>query len=275
MTTLTAQLEANLAVVSGRIAAACARVGREPGEVTLVAVTKYARPDWVRGLVSLGVRDLGESRPQQLAERAAWFDEAVRWHLVGPLQRNKVRKVLALRTRGFSGAGVGCPEFNFPRGVLDPLTTSNGKLNSGHPTPSTSPALIHSVDSPRLLTAIDRIAAEERLQPRVLLEVNVSGDEAKHGFAPEELLQSWDEISAATHVTVAGLMTMAPWDDDPERSRPVFRKLRELRDELRERSNATDLRELSMGMSGDYEVAVEEGATLVRIGSRLFEGLAE
>jgi PLP dependent protein len=233
MNAIAAQLETNLVAVSDRIAAACARVGRKPAEVTLVAVTKYARPSWVRGLVSLGVRDLGESRPQQLVERAEWFDVAVRWHLIGPLQRNKVRKLLP------------------------------------------TVALIHSVDSLRLLSAIDRIAAEERLQPRVLLEVNVSGEEAKHGFAPEEVWDRWSDIAAATHVTVAGLMTMAPWDDDPERSRPVFRKLRQLRDELRERSNAADLRELSMGMSGDFEVAVEEGATLVRIGSRLFEGLAE
>lgn len=233
MPAIAAQLETNLAAVNDRIAAACARAGRDPGDVTLVAVTKYARPEWVRGLVSLGVRDLGESRPQQLAERANWFDDSVRWHLIGQLQRNKVRKTL-------------------------PLT-----------------ALIHSVDSLRLLSAIDRIAEEERLQPRLLLEVNVSGEEVKHGFAPENVVNLWDEISATTNVSVAGLMTMAPWSDDPEQSRPVFRKLRELRDELRSLSpDSGDLQELSMGMSGDFEVAIEEGATLVRIGSRLFEGLA-
>jgi PLP dependent protein len=247
MTTIADQLAINLAAVNGRIAAACARAGRGPEDVTLVAVTKYARPECVRGLVSQGVRELGESRPQQLAERAEWFDASIRWHLIGSLQRNKVRKMLQLRTRGFSEIPGFCP----------------------------TAVLIHSVDSLRLLSAIDRIAAEEQLQPRVLLEVNIAREEAKHGFAPQELLQSWSDVAAASHVSVAGLMTMAPWDDDPERSRPVFRRLRELRDELQRRSAAIPLPELSMGMSGDYEVAVEEGATLVRIGSRLFEGLAE
>jgi hypothetical protein len=227
------QLASNLATVNRRLAAACARAGRDAGEVTLVAVTKYARPEWVRGLVSLGVQDLGESRPQQLTERAGWFDNSVRWHLIGPLQRNKVRKTLPV-------AG-----------------------------------LIHSVDSLRLLSAIDRVAAEERMRPRVLLEVNVAGEEAKHGFAPDDVVSGWSEVASAAHVSVAGLMTMAPSDDDPERSRPVFRRLRELRDELRARHPESDLPVLSMGMSGDFEVAIEEGATLVRIGSRLFEGLAE
>jgi len=232
MSTLTATIQSNLAEVREGIAAACRRNGRDPDDVTLVAVTKYAQPEWVRELAALGVTDLGESRPQQLLQRAGEFGDPVRWHLVGHLQRNKVRKVLPVA------------------------------------------ALIHSVDSVRLLSAVDRIAEEEGLTPRVLLEVNVSGEAAKDGFAPQELIEQWEEILAVKHVRIDGLMTMAPFADEPENSRRYFRELCRLRDSLRDRSPARlPLPELSMGMSRDFEVAVEEGATLVRIGRRLFAGL--
>jgi pyridoxal phosphate enzyme (YggS family) len=216
------------------MAAACHRVGREPASVTLVAVTKSARPDWIPALVDIGQTDLAENRPQQLVERAAQIEGPVHWHLIGHLQRNKARQIL-------------------------PLVS-----------------LIHSVDSLRLLTTLDQLAAGKDLQPRVLLEVNVSGEASKDGFRAIELLAAWDQIIACHHVRVEGLMTMAPLSERPDDARPTFAGLRELRDQLRTRSPAgVSLPHLSMGMSGDFEIAIEEGATLVRIGSALFEGLKE
>lgn len=224
------QLQQNLARVQARIAAACRRVGRDPADVELVAVTKSAPLDWIRHLPELGVRKLGENRPQQLVERAAQVS-GVEWHLVGHLQRNKVRSVL----------------------------------------PHT--ALIHSVDSLRLLQRISDVAGELQQTVRVLLQVNVSGEASKQGLAPEELLQAWPAFDAVPHVEIAGLMAMAPLADDPEAARPTFRGLRELRDRLVRLPGEPRLPTLSMGMSHDMDVAVEEGATVVRIGSALFEGL--
>ena len=225
-------IDENYRAVRERIGAACRRVGRDPASVTLVAVTKYAELAWMRRLVALGAVELGENRPQQLVARAREIPDPVHWHLIGHLQRNKVRSVL-------------------------PVTT-----------------LIHSADSLRLLQAIDRIAGELALQPRVLVELNLSGDSAKHGFQIDELRRVWDEALQLEHVRIEGLMTMAAYSPNPEDARPAFRRLRELRDELQSRLGAaTRLEHLSMGMTGDFEVAIEEGATLVRIGSALWEGL--
>jgi PLP dependent protein len=231
MPTIETRIAENYREVVQRIDAACRRSGRPTSDVTLVAVTKYARIEWVQALAELGVRDLGESRPQQLIERIPLVTRPVRWHLVGHLQRNKARRVL-------------------------PLVE-----------------LIHSVDTLRLLNHVDRLAEELGLRPRLLLEVNVSGEAAKDGFAPDELRREWHAVLGCRHVRIDGLMTMAPLADDAEEARPVFRRLRELRDELAARSPDLPLRELSMGMSGDFEVAIEEGATFVRTGSRLFAGL--
>jgi pyridoxal phosphate enzyme (YggS family) len=234
MATIEAQLAANLERVRGRIRHACARAGRAPEAVTLVAVTKYAELDWVRALPALGVTDLGESRPQQLCERAELLTAAVRWHLIGHLQRNKVRRVL-------------------------PLTVC-----------------VHSVDSWKLLDRIELLAAELNLRPRVLLEVNVAGEASKDGFSLDELRRGWDGVARYERAQVAGLMTMAPFLEDPAAARPVFRRLRELRDELAAQSPAgCSLPELSMGMSHDFETAIEEGATIIRVGSDLFAGLGD
>lgn len=235
MSELHSVLADNLAAVRSRMAAACRRAGRDPSAVRLVAVAKYADWSWVRALVDLGQRDLAENRPQQLVERAARLAEeapesGARWHLIGHLQRNKVRPVLP-------AAG-----------------------------------LIHSVDSLKLLQRVGVIGAELQLHPRVLLEVNVSGEASKDGFTPESLEREWEALAAVEGVDVAGLMTMAPESDDPEAARPTFEGLRGLRDRLQARG-PWELAELSMGMSGDFETAIESGATLVRIGSRLFEGL--
>lgn len=215
-----------------RVAAASARVGRDAKEVSLVAVTKYARVEWVQALVRCGAIELGESRPQQLAERAEKFDEPVHWHLIGPLQRNKVRMILALAE------------------------------------------MIHSVDSVRLLAAIDRVAGELGLRPRVLLEVNLTGETARHGFAADELRSASGDIKGFQNVRIEGLMAMAAYSETPEDARPTFSALRALRDELRDRlAGSLPLAQLSMGMSGDFEIGVEEGATIVRVGSALWKGL--
>jgi len=134
--------------------------------------------------------------------------------------------------------------------------------------------LIHSVDSLRLLRKIETSAVAAGKQQRILLEVNVSGEESKDGFTPDEIRSSWSEIVDLQYVDVQGLMTMAPHSDNAESTRPFFRQLRDLRDELAAASEGRlTLPELSMGMSGDFEIAIEEGATLIRIGSRIFEGL--
>lgn len=235
MSDLHSRLAANLSAVQARVVVACARAQRDPATVKLVAVVKYAEWNWVKALIDLGVRDLAEARPQQLVERSALLDQevphaGVRWHLIGHLQRNKVRPVLPL----------------------------------AH--------LIHSLDSLRLAERISQIAGELTVRPHVLLEVNVAGETSKDGFTPEQLRRDWSAISSLPHLHVAGLMTMAPEGDDPSDARPTFAGLRDLRDHLASTGTAT-LDELSMGMSGDFEVAIAEGATLIRVGSRLFEGL--
>jgi len=232
MTAAKTQIAENLSRVRERIAAACERANREPSSVRLVAVTKYAELEWARDLVEQDVTELGESRPQQLVERASEFGPAVDWHLIGHLQRNKARRVL-------------------------PLVS-----------------LIHSVDTFRLLSTLERLAGKLDLKPHVLLEVNASGESQKHGFLPGELASGWTQCLKCERVQIVGLMGMAPQVADGEEARPAFRALRELRDRLRTLSPALELPELSMGMSGDFEIAIEEGATIIRVGSGLYEGLS-
>jgi pyridoxal phosphate enzyme (YggS family) len=226
--------------VRDRMAAACRRAGRVPEEVTLVAVTKTVSAEIASLLPDLGIFDLGESRPQELWKKAAALPGMVRWHLIGHLQRNKIAATL-------------------------PLVS-----------------MIHSVDSVRLLQALEEAAAQQERTVPVLLEVNASGETNKQGFAPEALLNLMPAIADLRHVSIEGLMTMAALESDPEKCRPVFVKLRQLRDERSRRyiidSSAPgpgSLRRLSMGMSNDFEIAIEEGATMVRIGTTLFAGLAE
>jgi pyridoxal phosphate enzyme (YggS family) len=224
-------LSARLRDVRERIAAACARAGRPPGSVTLVAVTKTVPVEVAALMPALGVSDLGESRPQELWRKAAALPSAS-WHLIGHLQRNKVERTL-------------------------PLVR-----------------MIHSADSPRLLSAIEEEAVRQGRTLDVLLEVNASHEASKHGFAPDAVPALAPEINALRNVRVRGLMTMAAYDEDAEKSRPAFALVRELRERLRGAVAPTHpLDHLSMGMSNDFEVAVEEGATLVRLGTVLFEGL--
>ncbi|HXY35088.1 MAG TPA: YggS family pyridoxal phosphate-dependent enzyme [Planctomycetaceae bacterium] len=233
MTTVESRIAENLTRIRARIDAACRRAARSSADVRLVAVTKSARLEWIEALVARGVHDLGESRPQQLLERAEQIAAPVRWHLIGHLQRNKVRKVLPVA------------------------------------------AWLHSVDSLALATRIDGIATELGLRSRLLLEVNVSGEASKNGFTPAQLQANWAALCGLSHLEIGGLMTMAPFSEKPEESRPTFRGLRQLRDHLAASPGARQLAELSMGMSGDFETAVEEGATMIRVGTILFEGLPE
>jgi len=260
-TELTRRLEENLRSVETRIETAAIRSGRLFTDVILVAVTKYAHLDWVRALVAMGLRNLGENRPQQLLERAEQLPSGLDWHLIGHLQSNKAKRLL--------------PFVQW----------------------------IHSIDSIKLLRAVDRLAEEFRdvtrnssfikhasqlnelssgkveranLRPKLLMEVNITGEVSKDGFTPEELRRDWESVCECQNITVLGLMTMAPANPDPENARPAFRALRKFRDELQARSPShIQLSQLSMGMTGDFEVGIEEGATLVRIGSALFEGLEE
>ena len=229
----TEKLAENLRRVHERIAAACARSGRSVDSVTLVAVTKYAELEWVRELIELGITDLGESRPKQLAARAGQLPSHVRWHLIGHLQRNKIDLILPIVDR------------------------------------------LHSADSTRLFQSLNDRGRSLGLRPRVLIEVNVAGEASKDGFTVDELLTAWPGIQQFDSLAVEGLMTMAPLSDNPESARPVFRALRDLRDRLRDSSAGRfPLPDLSMGMSGDFETGIEEGATIIRIGSSLFDGLA-
>lgn len=220
-------LAENLETVRGRIDAAASRAGRDPKGVALVAISKTHPAEKIREAAEEGQDLFGESRVQEALVKIPVLPGRLRWHFIGHLQANKVRKAL--------------PLFE----------------------------LIHGVDSLEIARDIDRIAADLGLHPRVLLEVNVSGEGSKHGFAPESLERGLEELLSLPRLQVEGFMTMAPLAPEAEASRPYFASLRELRDRLSMRAGIP-LETLSMGMSGDYEVAVEEGATLVRVGSAIF-----
>jgi len=215
-------------LVRGKISAAAERAGRDPSEVELVAVSKRHPAEAVREAAEEAGQELfAESRVQEALVKIPSLPSRLRWHFIGHLQSNKVRKAL--------------PHFEF----------------------------LHGIDTLEIARDIDRVAAELGLFPRVLLEVNVSGEGSKQGFAPEMLERELEGLLVLPRLQVEGLMTMAPLAREQEEARPYFSKLRELRDNFA-RQSGIPLATLSMGMSGDYEVAVEEGATLVRVGSALF-----
>ena len=214
------------AAVEERIAAACARAGRDRGEVVLVGVSKTFPPEIVTEAIRAGVSVLGENRVQEALAKAPLCPSA-EWHLIGPLQRNKVRHALSLFTT------------------------------------------IHAVDALDTLEALARVQRETGARPDVLLEVNVAEEASKHGFTKASVREAVRAALDEGEVRLVGLMTIPPWTPDPEASRPHFRALRELRDAL-EREFSIVLPQLSMGMSDDFEVAIDEGATFVRVGTALF-----
>ncbi|MCX8156602.1 MAG: YggS family pyridoxal phosphate-dependent enzyme [Verrucomicrobiae bacterium] len=221
------ELAGNLERIRERMAAACARAGRDPGEVQLMAVSKGQPPEAVCAAAALGVELFGENKVQEGKAKRPLCPGRLRWHLIGHLQSNKCRDALQ--------------HFDCVQGV----------------------------DSLALAEELERWAEKLGLRRPIMLEVNVAGEASKFGFAPERLLAEGRAIHALPRLEVRGLMTLAPWTPEPERVRPVFRRLRELRAECEQVVGAA-LPELSMGMSGDYEVAIEEGATMVRIGTALF-----
>ena len=215
-------------LVRERISLAAQRAGRDPGEINLVAVSKTHPVTMIHeAAAETGQELFGESRVQEALLKIPALPGRLRWHFIGHLQSNKIRKAL--------------PYFE----------------------------LYHGIDTSEIACDMDRIAGEMGIYPRVLLEVNVSGEGSKHGFSPDQLEREIEGLLALPRLQVEGFMTMAPLSAEKEDSRPYFAKLRELRDYLASRVGIP-LSLLSMGMSGDYEVAVEEGATLVRVGSALF-----
>jgi pyridoxal phosphate enzyme (YggS family) len=227
------RIRENLQHVEACIAEAARRSGRPAEAVRLVAVTKRNPPEWIRPLVACGARDLGENYPQELwskVDALADLAGAVRWHLIGHLQSNKVKKTL-------------------------PLV-----------------AMIHAVDSLKLLHILDEAAGAMTSPPPVCLQVNTSDEPSKHGWDSEGILADAEAIAACRSIPVVGLMTMAALGTTAETSRGSFVALRQVRDRLKDRTGLA-LDELSMGMSNDFETAIEEGATLVRVGSALFEGI--
>lgn len=215
------------AEIRERVERACARVGRDPHDVTIIGVTKTKPAATVREAAEAGIGDVGENYAQELAAKHEELGDIVRWHYIGSLQRNKVK-------------------------LVAPYV-----------------AMIHAVDSERLGAEIDRHAEQLGRRIPVLLQVNTSGEESKHGVAPEEATELARALTALPGLELRGLMTLAAFLDDPEQVRPMFRLLRLTRDRI-ETELGISLPELSMGMTNDFEVAVEEGATMVRVGTAIF-----
>ncbi|MDR2183458.1 MAG: YggS family pyridoxal phosphate-dependent enzyme [Clostridiales bacterium] len=220
----------NLRIINENIARAAQKSGRQRADITLIAVTKSVDPQVLQGeigtLLSMGVSHLGENRVQELTAKQPLCGSDITWHMIGNLQRNKVRNVV-------------------------------GRV-----------AMIHSLDSLRLAEEISRIALRENVAADVLIEINIADEASKHGIAPEDAMDLAREAARLPNIAVKGLMTIAPFVDDGEENRPHFRRMARLFAELKAAGH--DMRHLSMGMTIDYEVAIEEGATMVRIGTAIF-----
>ena len=226
-----AQLAAQLASVRNQIAEAAKSCGRTPEEVTLIAISKTHPTSVLAQIIELGAVDIGENRVQEAEEKITEVGrDRARWHLVGHLQANKVRRAVNL---------------------FD---------------------VVHSVDSVDLARRLDRLCIEEgQAALSVLIQVDLGHEETKTGIKESEITHLVESLGALERLKLRGLMTLPPFFENPEHSRPFFRRLRELRDQLAERGAFGDRRgELSMGMSHDFRVAIEEGATMVRIGTAIF-----
>ncbi len=222
-------LAANIAEVRAHIAAAAERAGRNPDQITLVAVSKTRPVELVKLAYNLGVVDFGENRVQEALPKIVEFHpQDVRWHMIGHLQSNKVSKVVE---------AFDC---------------------------------VHSVDSLHLAQVLDRHAEEHSVRLPILLQVNIAAEESKEGMTPAEAPSLARQIVMFPHLEILGLMTIAPLVTDPEEVRPMFRALRSLRDRLRDELPQSSWHHLSMGMTDDYVVAIEEGATIVRVGRAIF-----
>ncbi len=220
---------ANLHKTEEAIANACAKAGRNRGDVTLIAVSKTKPIDLLKEAYEGGARHFGENRVQELLTKIPLMPRDVKWHLIGHLQTNKVRQII----------GKTC--------------------------------LIHSVDSLKLAGEIEKESGKQNLVTDILLEVNVACEESKFGFLLEEVEEALNAINRFPHVRVLGLMTVAPFVEDAEKNRSVFRKLYEFYVDIKTKNiDNGSMTILSMGMTGDFCVAVEEGATMVRVGTGIF-----
>jgi PLP dependent protein len=222
-------ITANLERIHERMESACKRASREMKSVELVAVSKTKPAELLQEAVDAGQLLFGENRVQEVLLKKPLLPAKLRWHLIGPLQSNKVRKVL-------------------------PMVE-----------------MIEAVDSLSIARDIDRIAAELGIYPKVLLEINVALESSKHGFSPAQIREQLEELYSLDRLYIQGLMCIPPFGAAAESSRKYFTHLRSLRDEL-EKLGGAPLPVLSMGMSHDFEIAIEEGATLVRVGSAIFGG---
>ena len=222
-------LKDNYEAVKNNIEQACMRSNRDLSEVTLIAVSKTKPVPMLQEIYDAGARDFGENKVQELCQKYEELPQDIRWHMIGHLQRNKVKQVV-------------------------------GKA-----------ALIHSVDSYRLAQEISLQAQKQNITVPILIEVNIAKEESKFGIAKEDTIQLVEEIAELPNLTIQGLMTIAPFVDDPEDNRLYFREIKQLSVDIKNKNidNVTmDI--LSMGMTGDFEVAIEEGATMVRVGTGIF-----
>lgn len=222
-------IDVNYKKVEENIAAACKMVGRDPSEVTLIAVSKTKPVDLLKEAYDAGARYFGENKVQEIQEKYDKLPEDIHWHMIGHLQRNKVKY------------------------IVDKV------------------AMIHSVDSLRLAEAIEAEAAKKNVVVPVLLEVNVAEEDSKFGLKMDEVEPLLEQISSFSHLKISGLMTIAPYVEDPEENREIFRQLKKLSVDIESKNiNNINMSVLSMGMTGDYMVAVQEGATMVRVGTGIF-----
>jgi len=227
---LDVEIAKNLSDVRSRIGAAARRAGREPGEITLIAVSKTFGADHVRAASQAGQRDFGENKVQEALQKIGdTADIPLRWHLIGHLQSNKARKAAA------------------------PF------------------ACIHSIDSVDLLQRMDAAAADTGANPEILVQVDLAGEDTKYGAPTDVARRVVDAALGCRAVRLAGVMLLPPWNEDQEQTRPWFARLRALREQWIAAGVPRDaMRHLSMGMSHDFEAAIEEGATMVRVGTAIF-----
>jgi len=219
----------NLAEVEKHICEACARAGRSRDEVTLIAVSKTKPVSMIEELLPGGTRDFGENKVQELVDKYEMLPKDIHWHLIGHLQRNKVKYVVD------------------------------------------KACLIHSVDSMRLAETISEEGVKKGVTVPVLIEVNVAGEESKFGVTLEETEGLVREIAKLPSIQIKGLMTIAPYVEDPEENRVHFSRLKQLSVDIKNKNiDNVSMDVLSMGMTGDYQVAIEEGATMVRVGTGIF-----
>ena len=219
----------NYLAVEEKVKEACRRAGRNRDEVTLIAVSKTKPMSMIEELLPLGVVDFGENKVQELTAKEEALPSGIHWHMIGHLQRNKVKYIVD------------------------------------------KACLIHSVDSLRLAETVSQEAEKKGVTANILIEVNVAGEDSKFGVSPDETAALAEAISKLPNIAVKGLMTIAPFVENAEENREVFRNLRKLSVDIEEKKfNNVTMAVLSMGMTGDYEVAIEEGATMVRVGTGIF-----